>query len=199
MSLWSGLASIISKISPLIGGLLGGPAGIVVGGMVGSALGVAATPDAIEKAIQTDPESYNKLKALESERLWSLQQLQIMADATKAQEETKQLTTINTTFQAEIASTDKFKSYWRPLFGYIVSIAWGMQTLAIIFCMVYGAVHNPQAKLWDTASSIFESIDWTIVLGVLGINITQRSKDKAREIGLDPGSVVDVVKKVFKR
>ncbi|WP_258292100.1 hypothetical protein, partial [Escherichia marmotae] len=62
---WKDIAGIVGKAAPIVGGLIGGPAGAAVGGLVASALGTEATPDAISRALETDPQAAVKLKELE--------------------------------------------------------------------------------------------------------------------------------------
>ena len=97
--------------------------------------------------------------------------------------ESKQLAEINATIRAEINSTNKFKSYWRPLLGYIVAIAWGVQMLGITVLLLWKPTEAVNA-----IKAIAElSIIWGVALSILGINVTSRSKDKQVAVGQNPG------------
>ncbi len=72
---WKDVAGIVGKAAPILGTVLGGPAGAAVGGLVAAALGVENTPDAIEKAVATDPEAALKLRALEMDHKAELQKM----------------------------------------------------------------------------------------------------------------------------
>jgi len=75
---WKGLAASLGKVAPVLGTILGGPVGGAVGGAVSvltGALGVEGTPEAIEKALATDPEAYRKIKQAELDHETELQAL----------------------------------------------------------------------------------------------------------------------------
>lgn len=98
------------------------------------------------------------------------------------QEESKRLETINATMRVEIQSNDKFKSYWRPFFGYIMALSWG----AMMFAIVWAVIDSP-----DQADRIINSLSalatmWSVGLAVLGIQIRARSKDKVIANGHAP-------------
>jgi hypothetical protein len=61
---WKDIAGIVGRAAPILGTLVGGPAGAAIGGLISSALGTAATPDAIQQAIATDPQAALKLQML---------------------------------------------------------------------------------------------------------------------------------------
>lgn len=72
---WKDIAGVVGKTAPILGGLFGGPAGAALGGVVASVLGVEGTPDAIHKAIATDPEAALKLATLEEEHKVEFQRM----------------------------------------------------------------------------------------------------------------------------
>lgn len=73
---WSDVTGFIGKAAPLLGGVLGGPAGATVGSMVASALGVEDSPEAVARAIKSDPDAMLKLKKLESDEAENLRKYQ---------------------------------------------------------------------------------------------------------------------------
>ncbi|QJQ93926.1 MULTISPECIES: 3TM-type holin [Halomonadaceae] len=64
---WADVKTTVGKVAPALGGALAGPGGAVLGGMAARALGVEATPEAVAKAIHTDPEAAVKLAEIEAE------------------------------------------------------------------------------------------------------------------------------------
>lgn len=105
--MWDKVKSLIGKSAPLIGALIGGPAGSAVGGLVASALGVENTPEAIEQAIEQNPEVLITIRKLESEERIALQKLVIQASAIALDER-----------KAELADTqdarEQHKDHWMP-------------------------------------------------------------------------------------
>lgn len=94
-----------------IGTLLGGPLGGAAGKVVADALGVPATPEAVGKAISSDPEVQKKLAETEAE--WA------RTEAARVQAAAQQAQSINATMQAEIASGVSWY-HFRHLNGYVV-------------------------------------------------------------------------------
>ena len=179
---WKDLKGIVGKAAPLLGTLLGGPAGGAVGALVSSVLGVDNEPDEVRKALEADPSLLLKLREAEIQQQTQLQQMMV-------ESETQRMTQVNETIRAELASGDKFKSYWRPLFGYIMAITWG----AIMLATTYQILFKPS----DAASTIGAlgqlSGLWGIGLAVLGINVWKRSDDKAMAFGRQPEGILSAV------
>ncbi|MDT8383019.1 MAG: 3TM-type holin [Gammaproteobacteria bacterium] len=93
--------------------------------------------------------------------------------------DTKRLESVNATMRAESQSGDKFTSRWRPFFGYIVAITWGMQMLAISIVIVW----HPKEAAGLIAAMASLSVIWGVALSVLGISVHKRSQDKAIAAG----------------
>jgi hypothetical protein len=179
---WQDLKGIVGKAAPLLGTLLGGPAGGAVGALVSSVLGVDNEPDEVHKALEADPSLLLKLRQAEMEQQAKLQQMMV-------ESETQRMTQINETIRAELASGDKFKSYWRPLFGYIMAITWG----TIMLATTYQILFNP-----DKVASIIAALGqlsglWGIGLAVLGVNVWKRSDDKAQAYGRPPEGIISAL------
>lgn len=89
---------------------------------------------------------------------------------------------VNETMRAEAASEDRFTRRWRPFFGYVVSITWAIQMLAV----AYVAIRYP-----TLAPALINSVGegmalmWSVALSVLGIAVVKRSQDKARAVGIE--------------
>ena len=179
---WKDLKGIVGKAAPLLGTLLGGPAGAAVGSLVASVLGVDNEPDEVKKALEADPSLLLKLREAEMQQQTDLQRMMV-------ESETQQLAQVNETMRAELASGDKFKSYWRPLFGYVMALTWG----AVMLAATYQILFKP-----DYASATIASLGqlsglWGIGLAVLGINVWKRSDDKAMAFGRQPEGILAAV------
>lgn len=181
---WKDLKGIVGKAAPVLGSLLGGPAGGTVGALVSSVLGVEDDPDEVQKALEADPNLLLKLRETELEQQTQLKQMLVEA-------ETQRLIQINETIRAELASGDKFKSYWRPLFGYIMALTWG----AIMLATTYQILFEPQNSA-NTITALGQlSGLWGIGLAVLGINVWKRSDDKKMAFGQSPEGLVSALAK----
>jgi hypothetical protein len=104
--------------------------------------------------------------------------------------ETEQLKSINETMRVEYASGDKFKSYWRPAFGWSATITWVIQTAAIVAVVCYAVFARPD-KAGDIINAVAAlvgalGVQWSVALMVLGVNITKRSQDKQAAVGIVP-------------
>jgi hypothetical protein len=179
---WKDIKGMVGKAAPLLGTLLGGPAGGAVGALVSSVLGVDNEPDEVHKALSADPSLLLKLRETEIQQQTQLQQMMV-------ESETKKLSEVNATIRAELASGDKFKSYWRPLFGYVMALTWG----AIMLAATYQILFKPDIA-GGTISSLGQmSALWGIGLAVLGINVYKRSDDKAMAYGRSQESILSAV------
>lgn len=179
---WKDLKGIVGKAAPLLGTLLGGPAGAAAGSLVASVLGVDNEPDEVKKALEADPSLLLKLREAEMQQQTELQRMMV-------ESETQQLSQVNETIRAELASGDKFKSYWRPLFGYVMALTWGTVMLAATYQILF----KP-----DYASATIAALGqlsglWGIGLAVLGINVWKRSDDKAMAFGRQPAGILSAV------
>lgn len=169
---WRDLKGLVGKAAPMLGTLLGGPAGAGIGSMVASVLGVENSPDEVHKALQADPSLLLKLREAELQQQTDLQRMTV-------ESETKMLSQVNETMRAELASGNKFKSYWRPLFGYVMALTWG----AVMLAVTYQIITDPK-----TAAVTIQAVGqltglWGIGLAVLGVNVMKRSDDKAVAYG----------------
>ena len=104
--------------------------------------------------------------------------------------ETESLKAINETMRAEYASGDKFKSWWRPAFGWSATVTWGIQSIAIVAAICYAVFARPD-KAGDIINAVAAlvgalGVQWSVALMVLGVNITKRSQDKQAAAGIAP-------------
>ena len=70
-----------------------------------------------------------------------------------------------------------FVRLMRPIFGYIVAIAWGLQMLAVAFVILFKTQDAP--AIINAMSSL--STTWAVGLSVLGIYVYRRKTDKKEE------------------
>lgn len=88
---WKDVGNVIGKAAPVLGAVLGGPVGAIAGAagsLVAKALGSESTPEAVNTAIQADPEALIKLRELEVQEqgqllTWQWQQIQADLDNVK--------------------------------------------------------------------------------------------------------------------
>ncbi|MCJ9428561.1 3TM-type holin [Kordiimonas marina] len=183
MSLWSGLKSIIAPVAPILGTVIGGPAGTIAGAMIAKKLGVEATPEAVQQALQADPNAASKLAQIEAENRGDLDKLYAEAVLAEVHEQ-------NQTMRAEIASQDKFVRRWRPFFGYVTAICFLAQFLMVLIVGTYTVIWDPD-HITQTFNGLFQicsalTSTWAIALSVLGVSIAQRSRDKQIAAGHPP-------------
>ena len=176
---WEDVRDSVAAVAPLAGSLLGGPAGGAVGGLVAAALGVKNTPDAVAQAVVSDPAAAVKLHTLEREHEREMRTLQLEAETARIKE-------VNTTMRAELQHDGWFKSGWRPMIGWVVAFSFG----ALMLALVYAILKSPA-----TASEVVTSatVIITMMLAVLGVNIKQRSNDKARQVGVEPVGLLQAI------
>lgn len=179
---WGDLKNIVGTAAPVLGTLLGGPAGTAVGALISSVIGVENRPDAVVKALEADPSLLLKLKEAEIQQQTELSKLMI-------ESETSKIVQINDTIRAELAIGDKFKSYWRPLFGYVMALTWG----AVMLSATYQILFVP-ALAAATINALGQLTGlWSVGLAVLGINVWKRSDDKTVALGIKQESIFPAI------
>lgn len=173
---------------PILGSLLGGPAGGMLGGLVSHALGLGGKvdPQAMMEKINANPAAAKlALQQLADDNQQAISELQALQ--TQAQQ-------TGQTMRVEYGAGDPYVRRWRPTWGYVSSAAWAIEALAIVTGLVGGTVatlqgHGQMAKiLLGAMPAIIGSMAalWSIALAVLGVSITQRSKDKQVQAGQVP-------------
>ena len=108
----------------------------------------------------------------------------------RLENETKRLAETNATMRAELNSNNKFKSYWRPGFGWALLFTWTITMLVFIFVLAYVVIDAPD-NLGKVLSGIAQvmgpfSVMWGVALSILGVSISKRSQDKAMVAGHAP-------------
>jgi len=178
---WDHVAETVGKVAPVIGGALGGPAGAAVGGLAARVLGIGASPDELIQALG-DPDKAAKLRQIEQDHEREILSLTIEG-------ERAQLAEINKTMRAELQADGWFKSGWRPALGWIFAGSLG----AFAGAMVLTVVRDPHV-VGD--SEFTGMLIWLFVTmgGALGLNVHERSKDKAMMLGKAPKTFMDAIK-----
>lgn len=189
---WRDAVTEVAKYAPAVATALGGPGagGITAGAaqMVTSALGVENSPAGLVAATQ-DPEKRAELQRINNEHRRELERMRLDAEAAQAVEVTARLTETNKTMRAELQHDGWFKSGWRPLAGYAFTISlFGLAVVVIL------SIARAPSLL--TEQYVMTMLAWLIgTLGAaVGINVRERSKDKARQMGQEPCSFVDTLK-----
>lgn len=136
---WKGIAGAVAPLAPKLGSVLGagfGPIGSVIGGLAGNAIAAAfdvdPTPEAVGKAIATDPEAADKLQQLEADR-----GQEILAQAQVKIEELKQQTA---QFQTQADDTDRARQFNLKLADVNSPLSWGASVLATVFTIAFFVV-----------------------------------------------------------
>jgi len=179
---------IASTGATLLGTAIGGGAGgSLLGGIVADALGVENEPDEISKAIDRDPQAAVKLREIQSQERVRLREIAGKQAIAEIEAETARHQSINETMRAELQANDHYRGRWRPTFGYVM--AFNMATISIaFFAAVIAVILEPEqgGNIADGFSAMLASFVtiFSLGLGVLGIQVHQRSKDKRLAAGV---------------
>lgn len=84
------------------------------------------------------------------------------------------LSQINQSLRAEIASNDAYVRRMRPTFGYLMALTWAAQMFAIAYVIVFET--EKSAFVLNAMGNL--SAIWGIGLSVLGIYVYKRSEEK---------------------
>lgn len=100
------------------------------------------------------------------------------------------LAQVNESLRAEIASDDPYVRRMRPTFGYILAATWAAQVGAVAWAIIA----DPPAAARVIADMANLSVIWSVGLGVLGVYVYQRSREKiGRPSRLSPAAFGDMV------
>lgn len=136
---WKGIAGAVAPLAPKLGSVLGagfGPIGSVIGGLAGNAIAAAfdvdPTPEAVGKAIATDPDAASKLQQVEADR-----GQEILSKAQVKIEELKQQTE---QFRVQADDTDRARQFNLSLASSNSPLSWGASILATVFTVAFFVV-----------------------------------------------------------
>lgn len=138
---------------------------------------------------EPDPDGAVDLLSKDPKLLMEFQREMLALDRALAEQETARLREVNQTIRLEYLVGDKYTRRWRPTFGYVVAITWGMQAAAVVFAFVY-AVLSP-ASAGPVAEAITKmlgalSTHWPVALAVLGLYVKSRQGEKETAFGAPP-------------
>lgn len=187
----------------LLGGAIGGPAGARLGAVVAQALGVESSePSDIALAIERDPQAAVKLREVESAERIRLQEIvtsQVLAEITAGTEQQK---AVNETMRAELSACDPYRARWRPTFGYVMAFNMAIMSIAF-FAAVTAVIFDPEnagkiSNGFGEMVGAFVTI-FSLGLGVLGVQVHQRSADKRAAAGIKQVSAIERFSSAVKR
>lgn len=150
--------------------------------IVGGALGVLDHP-----AAKTAVQALGKVEiALKSGQITQEQ----LAEANRHSEKMAEmeienyqenLSEINKSLRAEIASEDKYVRRMRPTFGYLMAFTWAAQMFGIAYVIIFD---TDKAGVVMAAMGNLSAI-WAVGLSILGIYVYKRSEDKRENVMRD--------------
>lgn len=189
---WSDISGMVGKYAPMVGTLLGGAPGAAIGSLIASTLGVENTPQAVKEALENDPNAGEAIRQLQEKNRHQYEMMVLELQRINITEQAK-------TARAELKSNDRYISRWRPTFGYVLALSFFIWTSAFSYLLIK-IINNPEgmAATVTAVSQLMGSLSliWSLALGVLGINISKRSKDK--EVELTGKSSQGLLQKLFK-
>lgn len=185
---WADLGKTLLGLGlPTLGGLLAGPGGAAVGKVIAGQIGVPATPEALGKALQTDPEVLKKMQETEAE--WARTE----AERFKAAAIQSQGT--NASIQSENAAGVGFW-HWRHQDGYL-AVLFGYAILAgFVGTLFFGK---------PTISDFKVALDavwapFTVICGLVGyVAMDTSRRTQAAATGTPITGILDIIGSVFKR
>lgn len=143
--------------------------------IVGGALGVLDHP-AAKTAVQAldKVESAMKSGQITSEQLAEANRHSEKMAEMEIENYQENLSEINKSLRAEIASEDKYVRRMRPTFGYLMAFTWAAQMFGIAYVIIFD---TDKAGVVMAAMGNLSAI-WAVGLSVLGMYVYKRSEDK---------------------
>ncbi len=186
---WSDLGKTLLGLGlPTLGTALGGPLGGVAGKVLGEALGTKPTPEAVSKAIVSDPVAQQKMAEAEIE--WA------KTVAAFAQAASEQSVSINETMRTEIASGVSWW-HWRHLLGYVIG-GWIAGVAVAFVRLMWVADAGQIANVTNLLNSGFAYFGAGCgLLGYVAMDTTRRSTAAASGAPADTvlGAIIGAIKK----
>jgi hypothetical protein len=196
---WSDVGDVLKKAAPIAAGILTGgtsTAITTVAGLVASALGCDPTPEAVQQAIQSDPQAPFKLAELEANHRRDMAALALQARANELAADTARLAEINATMRTESASEKWWVSGWRPFWGFVSGLAFAFtagQVCWLGFRAVSGGNQDAMRMVPDLVSAM--AMLFAIPGAILGVASWHRGKEKRLRAGepVGPGLLASVM------
>jgi len=158
-----------------------------VGKVIADQIGVPATPEALGKALSTDPEVLKKMQDTEAE--WA------RTTAAIAQAAASQSDSINQTIRAEQGTISWY--HWRHLIGY-VTVLWAAG-IAVVTTRLLWTLDPAQIAAAITLLTAM----WTVFAALCALNgyvaMDNTRRTSAAASGVMPPSVIDMIGGLFKR
>lgn len=173
---WSDVGDMVAKAAPLLGTALGGPAGGAAGALVASVFGTDESPDAVMKALNSDPEAMVKVRKIQEENHFVLEK---MAGETHR----ANLKQVNETMQVTATSDHGFVRNARPFLIY--SLGFNLNFMIIGALCLLGTDSATPEEIATVYAAI--SMPLSILAGACGVYVRSRSThDKAFAAGQKP-------------
>ncbi len=102
---------------------------------------------------------------------------------------------VNASMRAEAGAEDAYVRRWRPTFGYMVALTWGLQMGAVAWSVLATPADAP--AILAAAASL--SAMWGVALAVLGVAVHERSRDKAAAAGSPRPGFADLLDTLLQR
>ena len=189
ITLIGGAISLASKFAPyLIRKLKGDRAADTAGEIfeLAKAATGAETPDKAMKMIESDPEAALKFK-----------EMMINYETMVIQEDTKRLDIVNQTMRTEYETKGKWKTGWRPYWGWVSGTMFGFQmfTFSLIGLIAIVKDVDKSIEVINAIAALAAALSttWLLALSVLGLAVHKRSKDKQIAAGIQPISILKTV------
>lgn len=190
---WKDAVAEVAKYAPAVATAIGGPpaGGITQGAadFVTGLLGVENSPAGLVAATQ-DPDKRAELVRINNDHKRKLEQMRLDAQAADAAEQTARLAETQKTMRAELEHEGWFKSGWRYVTGY--SFALSLTVLALV--LAYSIFEDPSLVAKESVTGM---VAWLVgTMGAtVGVSVREWQKDRARQMGYQPGSLYDMIKK----
>ncbi|WP_051327186.1 3TM-type holin [Desulfatibacillum aliphaticivorans] len=181
---WKSVGKTIAKVgAPLLGTAVAGPAGgAALGTLVASLFGTDPDdPEALEAAINADPEAALKLRELELQNTLELQKLVVENARIESAERVTTIQEVNSTMRTEGKSEHWIQYSWRPFIGFCFPVT----ALAVYVILPLAHCEVPNVPDWI----------WLSFGAILGVTTWDRGKEKRAKAGevAKPGIVSSVV------
>lgn len=204
---WKQVGSKVASVGAgLLGTALAGPGvGAAIGGVVADALGVEATPDSISRAIDADPQAAVKLQELQSNERIQLRTLALQAAQAQLQADTASMNEVNQTMRQELQAPLDIRSLWRPIFGLVSAIGYGLVLLSIVgaiaasVLIAFGAWDADPKSIAILSQGVGDMVAQMmpiliVGLGVVGVQVSGRTKEKMGDSS--PGLIGSIAQRI---
>jgi len=169
---WSDVGHAVASFAPVLGSLLPIPGASVAGALIAREFGVANTPDAIHKAVTSDPDAAVKLAKIEADNKAVLENQMLVAG-------TERIAAVNKTMQEESKSEHWAQWGWRPFWGFASGIAF-VFVAALICFLAYKAILGGKPEAMAMIPQLIGAFAGLFAIpgAILGVSAYHRGKTK---------------------